>query len=267
MDVELFPFRHVEMVEPPAIFQTNRRWRWVPPVRDYYNLWICWEGEAVLRCDGQDYRVTPGAAFLLPPKMKVEGFSTGEEEAPLRNFLAHWKPRGRRIKFLGAHLLGRQIAEIDTAKGLMQSLLRLASFSDELSRQQSEWALLQLLALLWREAQQPKASLTNARLYQQLAQMRSGSLLFTPVEELAKQAKLSRMHYTRRFQKLTGESPNRFQIRERTDRACTLLRQTKMTLEHIAHVIGYSDVFFFSRQFRREMKQSAAAYRREQVDL
>lgn len=216
-------------------------------------------------CGARCFSVQPGTAFVLSPKVIVRGESTDAEGA-LRNFLVHWRPQRKAAAFSCEHLLGRQIAELDTAKSLIQSLLRLSAFADELSRQQAEWALLHLLSLLWREAQQPNTSATNEQLYRQLAQMRSGLLLFTSVEELAAKAHLSRMHYTRSFQKLTGESPNRFQIRERMDRACTLLRQTTMTLEHIAEVIGYNDVFFFSRQFRREMKQSAAVYRREQGD-
>lgn len=199
--------------------------------------------------------------------MKVEGFSQGLEKENLANFFTHWRPKGKIGAWHQMSLVGRPIAEIDTAKSLMQSLLRLATFTDELSHQQSEWALLQLLGLLWREAQQPNTGPVNAQIFRQLAQMRSGALLFASVGELAADARLSRMHYTRSFQKLTGESPNRFQIRQRIDRACSLLRQTTMTLEHIAQMVGYSDVFFFSRQFRREMKQSAAAYRREQGGL
>ena len=83
------------------------------------------------------------------------------------------------------------------------------------------------------------------------------------VQELADEAHMSRVHYTRRFKRAVGLSPNEFLVRQRVERSAILLKQTDWTLEQIADVIGYADQHYFSRQFRRTMGVSPGAYRKQ----
>jgi len=45
--------------------------------------------------------------------------------------------------------------------------------------------------------------------------------------------------------------PGQFVIRQRVLRAITLLRESDLPIQQIAETLGYNDVFFFHRQFRR----------------
>ena len=82
-----------------------------------------------------------------------------------------------------------------------------------------------------------------------------------PVEQLAGEAGYSVDHFTRIFRKVTGRSPQTFIVDSRIDRARQLLRESSMTVSQIADVLGYRDVFFFSRQFKQKVGRPPSAFR------
>lgn len=83
-----------------------------------------------------------------------------------------------------------------------------------------------------------------------------------PVAELAQQAGYTRSHFTRLFQQMTGEPPQRFLITWRMRHACRLLAETNQQVKEIAHHLGYRDEYFFSRQFKSQLGVSPTNYRR-----
>jgi len=213
-----------------------------------------------MRCGDATYEVTPWTVFLLPPRMEIHGFSEDTNER-IKNFAVHWLPLEPCDVFDQSPILGHDLREVDTAQSLMQSISRLSVHRDPLSTQQSEWSLLQLLSLIWREVQTPNESSVDRLIYRQIERIRSGEDLFLSVESLAAEVHLSRIHYGRCFKKITKEAPNQFLIRQRIERACMLLRETDWTIEVLAERVGYKDVFFFCRQFKRVMQMTPRQYR------
>lgn len=76
------------------------------------------------------------------------------------------------------------------------------------------------------------------------------------------EASVSATVLNERFRRITGLPPMKFVIRQRVQRACTLLEESRMTIEQIAETAGYRDVFFFSRQFRQVQGTPPGAYRK-----
>jgi len=70
------------------------------------------------------------------------------------------------------------------------------------------------------------------------------------VPELAVRAALSRAQFTRRFTARFGLSPARYVARARTDRAHQLLTETSMSVTQVATTLGYTDLGYFSRQYK-----------------
>jgi AraC-like DNA-binding protein len=260
MEIEVLPLQQLRLLETAIVFSNPDPWVWRTVNRDHYNLWICMEGRGRMRCGVETYDILPWTAFVLPPDVEVSAESDSSG-VPLRNFSAHWLPVETAVPFSDYSLFGISLREVDTVQGHIQSLLRLSVHNDMLSKQQSEWIVLQLLALIWREVQTPQESSVDALLYRQIERMRSGEDLFCSVEALAAEVNLSRIHYSRCFRRLTGEAPNQYLIRQRVERACVLLRETDWTIEVLANMIGYSDVYFFSRQFKHVMKMTPSQYR------
>ncbi len=82
------------------------------------------------------------------------------------------------------------------------------------------------------------------------------------LEELAKTSLMSVSHFSHLFKAQVGASPTRFQIAERIARAKQLLSESAMPAQEIARDLGYSDPYFFYRQFKQKVGVTAGEYRR-----
>lgn len=79
--------------------------------------------------------------------------------------------------------------------------------------------------------------------------------------EMAKQAAMGLSTFRRRFKLATGLSPHVYTLRARAARARELLGETDLPIKAIAHRLGYRDVFFFTRQFKRLIGVTPGEYR------
>jgi AraC-like DNA-binding protein len=83
------------------------------------------------------------------------------------------------------------------------------------------------------------------------AQIRESPGRVPPVAELARTAGYSPDHFSRVFLKVTGLRPQDYVIQARVGRARQLLAESDLTVGMIAEALGFQDIFYFSRQFRR----------------
>jgi AraC-like DNA-binding protein len=81
--------------------------------------------------------------------------------------------------------------------------------------------------------------------------------------ELAKLCGLSERHFFRRFKKATGLSPISWLKMQRISLAQSKLLESGHSIKQIADQVGYNDVFFFSRDFKRHTGTCPSQYRRE----
>lgn len=86
------------------------------------------------------------------------------------------------------------------------------------------------------------------------------------VSELASQVGLSTSHFSALFRRSTGRGVVEYIKRQRVARACQLLITTSMSVADIAHSVGYSDPFYFSRQFRSVQACSPSEFRKRGSD-
>jgi len=71
------------------------------------------------------------------------------------------------------------------------------------------------------------------------------------MRELAAQAGMSQSHFFRLFRTQMGASPNEWLRRERITQAKRRLIETDDSVKEVAQQTGYSDQFFFSKDFKR----------------
>jgi len=83
------------------------------------------------------------------------------------------------------------------------------------------------------------------------------------IDMLARDVSLSRTTLTRRFTTLVGEPPLSYLTRWRIELAARHLRETSDAVSTIAHRVGYTSEFAFSRAFSRLRGRAPARYRAE----
>lgn len=81
------------------------------------------------------------------------------------------------------------------------------------------------------------------------------------VEELAEIAGLSRSHFSRAFQRVTGDPPQRFILKRRVCRARDLISAGGKSLGEIAAEVGFSSQAHMTKAFRDELGVTPSRYR------
>jgi AraC-like DNA-binding protein len=81
------------------------------------------------------------------------------------------------------------------------------------------------------------------------------------VDDLAREAGLSRAHFSAEFRRAFGEPPHVYLLTRRLERAAALLRDTDRSVAVICMDVGLSSVGSFTTSFSRMFGKSPTAYR------
>ncbi len=86
------------------------------------------------------------------------------------------------------------------------------------------------------------------------------------LQELARIALLSPNHLCKVFKEAAGITVSEYIQKLRLDKACRLLSDTDMTLAEIAVEVGYQDVGYLRRMFKKELGQTPSKYRAQKTE-
>lgn len=81
------------------------------------------------------------------------------------------------------------------------------------------------------------------------------------LDEISKDCRISKYYLSHIFSKSYGKSLGKYILEFRLDKARDLLIATKLSVNEIAKRVGYSDVSYFCRLFKREVGMTPLAYR------
>lgn len=82
------------------------------------------------------------------------------------------------------------------------------------------------------------------------------------LDDLAREAGVSRFHFARQFRLSTGESPMGFLRRVRIERSKSILQNRETTIAEVAATLGFSDQSHFTRTFGRLVGVSPGSFAR-----
>lgn len=225
---------------------------------------VCVDGVGHCQVEGRATVVAPGHALVLPP-----GRAHTYRADPRRPWTIWWlhaagtqvsellgviTPDGREA-LVELHDAYRSVATIDDAIGYLE---RDETFSSLISASGAGWALLaQLAADVVAGGPQRTEPVRQAQAY-----LRRHFAKPLSVAELARTAGLSPSHFSALFRAATGGGVVEYTKRLRMARARELLITSSRDIGDIAEAVGYSDAFYFSRQFRTVHGCSPSDYRR-----
>lgn len=92
--------------------------------------------------------------------------------------------------------------------------------------------------------------------------MRQHSAHADALQKAVEAAGMTNRTFTRRFRSATGVTPNQYLQLCRIEQAQQLLRQSNLTIGDISFSVGYQDVSFFARLFRRQLGITPSEYRK-----
>lgn len=230
-----------------------------------YDLWVVLDGRGVLASDDARWRLRPGACFVLRPKARYVG--SHDPQNPLVVAACHFdflNARGRAFHPAAEALppLFTQIAEPSFMRALLQRLedARRAGPKDEAA----VWlaAVITELFRIERTEKTAAASEMERRIRAVAATIDRHPEKRHRVARIAETLGCTRGHFARMFTDIFGVAPQDYIVAARIAAAQALLKSSSLKISRIADLLGYGDVYFFSRQFRKKTGIPPAAFRR-----
>jgi AraC-like DNA-binding protein len=222
-------------------------------------------GRGRLRAAGHEFEVKPGQAMLLhfpdDNRYWLPAESDGWEFLYVclhgREVLRLWPPIESRLGPLAA--FSPDSPAVGCASKIVADALA-KRIPDAFAASARAYELVMLLAAEARHAQPAEAARPGIERARRYAEERLSRAL--SVDELAREAGLSRHHFSRLFARQHGLAPTAWLIEQRVKEAARLLRSTKLPLKAIAAQCGFPNANYLGRVFRRHTGVPPAAYRR-----
>ncbi|MBN2712571.1 MAG: helix-turn-helix domain-containing protein [Planctomycetes bacterium] len=243
-------------------------WRWDTRrnlLRDL-DLWVVLDGEGKLETSSGEYRLEAGDSFLLH---RGEGYlGTHNPRKPLYVIAAHFDYLGK-----GGRVLHPEASALPVFHHRFDSLAFCAGMLERMHeswrREDGEGTALWLGTILYereRQRERDKLGAVTSELERRIHVL-AREILKHPeqewrVEKIAGEVFCSRHHFARKFKEMMGQSPNGYIIRARVMKAQALLRSSSHPVGRVAEILGYRDVYFFSRQFSKITGCTPTEYRR-----
>lgn len=244
---------------------------WSARLQDF-DLWYVWAGRGRMRLkSGREVELRPGVAIWCRPG----GVYLAEQDPQHRLGVSYVHfdlvdEAGR--GWHGTRGLPGEVhhaADASYVDAVLRRVIDLLGRGDPASRAPAEalfrGVLMDFEVAEYASRRRGSTSATRRR-QESLVTELAGAIRENPAEaptvrELAAKAHCSSDHLARMFRSVTGQSPQQFIVQARVDRAKVLLRETAMSITQIADALGYTDVYFFSRQFADKAGVTATAYR------
>jgi len=231
---------------------------------DYYVLQFMDGGEVELRVDSQVYRLGGRWFWSSYPGPRISFHAAGEGKTWVYRYLAFKGPVVKLWIRQGSRGGIFPIAPQQPPPGWDYS----GRFDEmlALSRRADRWGDARALLLL----ETILTELAEARgMPKSIPEWLEGGLAAINVlgakvdyGQMAREAGMSTRSFRRRFAEAMGMSPQAYAIGCRIGHARHLLGATDLPIKTVSQRLGYGDIFFFSRQFKRFTGMSPAAYRR-----
>jgi len=234
-------------------------WCWDPPQFTDWDLWIVLDGVGHIRIQDEEHAVTQGFSVCFSPgDWRVS--ATHDRRHPLQVFYCHFKVSEKSIPPNANPFLPRPLfREIDSH--LWTTVRELSGVGQNTPPSPYHELLLWQLLLKENASAPVQRSSSEDRVRLQVRQLKEDPTTNRGIEQMAREAGLSAGHYRRIFKKVTGESPVQFMIHCRIERAVYYLRETRLSIDQIGSIVGYRDIYFFSRQFKEVMGCSPSVFR------
>ncbi|QGQ96715.1 AraC family transcriptional regulator [Paenibacillus psychroresistens] len=239
-------------------------WKW--PQRELplsnYDLFYVWEGTGEVIVNGTSYSVGKGSCFLFKPGDYTS--ASHDKQHPLVLTYIHFNFLEQPNLIPSTYRQLSNLTEIETLLSRYVHARLSALFGSEV---EANLILKQLMIQLLRYDQleldvKPKTSLV---LYDRILEianyMREHSANWFSIEELANRAQLSPRYFSAKFKEIMGVNARDYEIRSRIERAEFLLHYGGLTVSETADALGYKDVYFFSKQFKKHFGKNPSAIR------
>ncbi|MDN8589204.1 AraC family transcriptional regulator [Paenibacillus sp. 11B] len=242
-------------------------WKDLDYTPDYSKFYFICEGEGWLKIGNQEYYPTPGQLFLMP-----EGIRQSYSAISDRPFLKYWCHFSAKVGGLNLFQILRlphfcAPADPRLVQETFNSILTYARSGEVYAHMMAKSKLMELLSYYVMNLDLNQISYVNAPVMEKmsaiLAYIESNVEQNITVQDLAQIAYMHPNYFIRFFKQQLGVPPIHYITSRKIDKAKELLTSTSNTVTAIAEYLGFSDLYYFSRQFKKHTGLNPTEYRRQ----
>ena len=240
-----------------GLYRCEPDWIWYVPAMSNCDIWMVMGGSGWIDTGGKTCTISRGDCFVFPPDISLKAWHN--PDTPLRVIAVHFTPVCPEdpVPFE----LHRKIPDPDLLYKLLDKSIRHSRTGH--AEKADYWlnAALTELEEFDRSIDRPPPGCYDARLSEVCAKIKQAPEKNWTVSGLAADCRLSSDHFCKVFKAFTGNSPGGYIITARIEEAQNCLLASSMNVNQIADRLGYSSVYFFSRQFKKKIGLSPSEYR------
>ncbi len=217
-----------------------------PAVRTYWLIHFVVSGFGIFKIKGKEYKIKPGEMFVIPPY--IETYYEADSVNPWSYI---W------IGFTTNSKLPKELSDIivcPEAENIFVSMKKCTDYS--LGRSAYLGARLWDLFALLSEGGNNKYGYVEKA----LEFIHSNYMHDITVEQIARYLNLDRSYFSVIFKKKTGLSPKQYLLNYRMNIAATLIIRKDIAISVVANSVGYSNLYTFSKMFKRHFGISPSNY-------
>ncbi len=222
-----------------------------PLVRDFWLLHYVLAGEGEYRASGTTYKISPGKCFIIRPS--EPHFYISDKEHP---WTLVWIGFRSEIKL--PDIFNEQLVfDAFSLEDVFLSVLN-APQGDK----KEAWVagkIFELLTLLGEHDRLPEAKLSPAEHAKKQLEERHINI---NIEELAREMHFNRSYLNVLFKNEYGTSMQNYLVNYRLNRAAKLMQELGYSPTQAAAAVGYSDIYCFSKLFKKHIGISPAEYKK-----
>lgn len=249
----------------------------------FTRIYFVTDGTAEVELEGKRYVLSPGHMYMIPPFTTHSDISEGlfkhyyvhiyeemkEGEDMMSAYEFPFEIEGRDIDriLLDCLVQSNEAMTLKSSDPRMYdneySLIECVQFNRRRPlavRLESLGIISQLIGRFMKFAR-PKYSVTDERIKQALKMVNSRICDPIKIEELAKYACMSPGHFIRLFKEELGCTPTQFLIDRKIMKAKLMLASESIMMKEIAYRLGYEDVSYFTRLFKKHVGVTPGMYR------
>lgn len=228
---------------------------WGPGIRDHYLIHMVLKGQGSYKLNGRVWQLREGDLFLAKPSQLIQ--YTADPADPWEYAWVGFN--GACANKLVSQLPFRDDLPVHHAMqaGKLSHQLR-QIFENRGPGPQDEARMVGMLYLfmadLMQEAldQEPRAVTSSTQyVHSAIKYIQFNYFRDISIDDIAKSVGVSRSHLYRVFMSNVGQSPIDYLTSYRIGEACTLLKNSQLSIAEIAVSVGFFDQFYFSRVFKK----------------